>query len=103
MLIPQNHSYCQGSHTLPPSVQQPARIYLHPDDASTVREHIGEELREGGWHIIEDAQIEAGGCMVETASNQIDASSASRWKRISKALGHPSEWAEDLPHKERAA
>jgi flagellar assembly protein FliH len=80
-----------------PSVQQPARIMLHPEDAITVREHIGEELREGGWHIIEDDHVEQGGCMIETASNQIDASNATRWKRISKALGQPGEWGEEVP------
>lgn len=79
-----------------PSVQLPARLMLHPDDAIVVKEHIGDELRDEGWHIVEDANVELGGCMVETASNQIDASNATRWKRLSKALGQPSEWDEDL-------
>lgn len=85
-----------------PSVQQPARLMLHPGDAITVREHIGEELREEGWHIVEDAHVEAGGCMIETASNQIDASNATRWKRLSKALGQPGEW-DDESSDEQAA
>src|SRR5690554_3211531 len=57
-----------------PSVSQPARILLNPQDAETVRLNMAEELTEGGWLIIEDPAIERGGCMVETASNQIEAS-----------------------------
>src|SRR5471032_1467949 len=52
-----------------------------------VREVLGEELDKGGWRVIEDAAVGRGGCKVDTASNQIDAQAASRWQRLTHALG----------------
>ncbi|PKO24554.1 MAG: flagellar assembly protein FliH [Betaproteobacteria bacterium HGW-Betaproteobacteria-8] len=78
-----------------PIVNQPARILLNPVDVEAVKLNLAEELAEGGWLIIEDQAIERGGCMVETPSNQIDATNSTRWKRISNALGQPSEWLDE--------
>jgi flagellar assembly protein FliH len=76
-----------------PVLQQPAILLLNPADASIVRESIGEELSKGGWRLSEDAQIERGGCRIETASNQIDAQASSRWQRLASALGKNNvEW-----------
>lgn len=75
-----------------PVLQQPALLVLHPDDAQVVREGIGEELDKGGWRVIEDAQVGRGGCKVDTASNQIDAQAASRWQRLTHALGKDVDW-----------
>ncbi|MGH8429807.1 MAG: FliH/SctL family protein, partial [Solimonas sp.] len=47
---------------------------------------------QSGWCVVEDAQMERGGCRVETATNQIDASVATRWQRIAAALGKESDW-----------
>ncbi len=44
-----------------PVLQQPAILALHPDDASVVREAIGEELEQGGWRVVEDPQVGRGG------------------------------------------
>jgi flagellar assembly protein FliH len=75
-----------------PVLQQPALLVLHPDDAAVVREGIGEELDKGGWRVIEDASVGRGGCKVDTASNQIDAQAASRWQRLTHALGQNVDW-----------
>jgi flagellar assembly protein FliH len=75
-----------------PVLQQPALLVLHPDDAQVVREGIGEELEKGGWRVIEDAQLERGGCKVDTASNQIDAQAGARWQRLTHALGKDVDW-----------
>jgi len=75
-----------------PVLQQPALLVLHPDDAATVRAGIGEELDKGGWRVVEDASVGRGGCKVDTASNQIDASAAARWQRLSHALGKEVDW-----------
>ncbi|MBA5686423.1 flagellar assembly protein FliH [Rugamonas apoptosis] len=75
-----------------PVLQQPALLVLHPDDASVVREGIGEELDKGGWRVIEDPSVGRGGCKVDTASNQIDAQAASRWQRLTHALGKDVDW-----------
>lgn len=78
-----------------PMVKQPARILLNPADVEAVKLNLAEELAESGWLIIEDQTIERGGCMVETPSNQIDATNCVRWKRISNALGQPSDWLDE--------
>jgi flagellar assembly protein FliH len=75
-----------------PSVQQPAILFLHPQDVAVVKEHMGDELEKTGWRIAEDMQLARGGCRVETASNQVDASVPTRWQRIAEALGKDSDW-----------
>ncbi len=75
-----------------PNVQQAASLFLHPEDAQIVREHLHEELEEFGWRIVEDAKLSRGGCRVDTPNNEIDASVEQRWKRISAALGQQSDW-----------
>ena len=77
-----------------PSVQQPALLSLNPEDAAIVKQYMGEELSKAGWRITEDRHIERGGCRVETASNQIDATAPTRWQRIASALGKNNDWLE---------
>ncbi|MFO7541427.1 MAG: flagellar assembly protein FliH [Thiobacillus sp.] len=75
-----------------PALHQPALLYLNPDDSVLIQERIGDELAKRGWQLTADPQLEAGGCRVETASNQIDASLPVRWQRLAAALGKDSEW-----------
>lgn len=75
-----------------PNLQQPALLILHPEDALIVRSGIGHELDKNGWRIVEDDAIARGGCRVDTASNQIDAQIASRWQRLTQALGKDIGW-----------
>lgn len=79
-----------------PQAKQPARIIVNHEDAKILRSHIGEELREQGWQLVEDAQIERGGCLVETAENQIDATNEMRWKRLVQGLSRFDEWHKPL-------
>lgn len=75
-----------------PHIQQPARILVHKDDAQMLREYMADEINNQQWQIQEDHNIERGGCLIETGANQIDASNALRWKRISEALAQNNEW-----------
>jgi len=77
-----------------PTVQQPALLVLNPQDAAVVRSHMGDELEKAGWRVAEDMQVEQGGCRIETASNQIDATMPVRWQRIADALGKQTDWLE---------
>lgn len=77
-----------------PYVQKPARIFVHHEDARILRDQLGDELSEQVWLIQEDNNIERGGCLVETGANQIDATNAMRWKRISEALAQTNDWLE---------
>lgn len=69
-----------------PSVQQPAQINLHPDDALIIKSHMDGELNIAGWRIVSDSHIERGGCTLETAQNLIDATLATRWERLNEAI-----------------
>lgn len=69
-----------------------AHIILHPDDATIVRDRMGEQLAHSGWKIFEDAQITRGGARIETAHSQIDATLETRWKRITANMGQDSSW-----------
>jgi flagellar assembly protein FliH len=75
-----------------PAIQQPALLFLHPDDAVLVNDRIGVELTKMGWQIADDAQLQPGSCRVETANNQIDASLPTRWQRLAASLGKESDW-----------
>ena len=77
-----------------PHFSQHAHLILHPSDAELVRGKMGEQLDHTGWKIFEDAQMERGGCRVETAHSQIDASLATRWKRVVSSIGQDSSWLE---------
>lgn len=77
-----------------PTLQQPALLHLHPDDAAIVSQTMGDEINTACWRIVEDLHMDRGGCRVETASNQIDATTPTRWRRLAAALGKDSDWLE---------
>jgi flagellar assembly protein FliH len=77
-----------------PTLQQPALLYLHPDDAAIVLQTMGDEISTACWRIVEDPHMDRGGCRVETASNQIDATVPTRWRRLAAALGKDVDWLE---------
>ena len=61
-----------------PLAARDVRIHLHPDDLAVVREIVARD--EGGppWQLIGDPLIERGGCRVETADSEVDATVESR-------------------------
>ena len=71
---------------------KPARILLHHDDIQMLREYMPDEISSAEWQLLEDPNVERGGCVVETASNQVDATNAMRWKRINEALSQNKDW-----------
>lgn len=75
-----------------PTLQRNAKLILNPADAVLVRLHMQDDLSKNGWSIVEDYQIEAGGCRIETGCNQIDATLGKRWQRLAAALGQDSSW-----------
>jgi len=75
-----------------PTLQQPALLVLHPEDALIVQDSIGPELEKTGWRIVQDGAIARGGCRVDTASNQIDAQIGARWQRLTQALNKDLDW-----------
>jgi len=75
-----------------PHFSHNAHLVLHPDDALLLRGQLGEHHAHNGWKIFEDPQIERGGCRVETAHSQIDATLETRWQRVVATLGQEQTW-----------
>lgn len=71
---------------------QHAAIYLHPDDASLLRAHLGDQLAHAGHRIHEDARLVRGDCLVEAGGSQVDATVAMRWRRVIEGLGIADAW-----------
>jgi flagellar assembly protein FliH len=69
-------------------------IHLHPADAALLRDAAGEDPMFASlpWKIIDDARIERGGCRLETATTEVDATLETRWRRVIAALGREDSW-----------
>jgi len=67
--------------------QNKVRVHLNPQDVALVREHLADQIEHGHHHLIEDASVTRGGCVVEAAGCVIDASVQTRWRRIIGGLG----------------
>lgn len=75
-----------------PHFNQNAHLIMHPDDAELVRKQMGEELAHTGWKIFTDTKIEPGGCRIETARSNIDATNTARWQNIVASIGQDKSW-----------
>lgn len=75
-----------------PHFNQNAHLIMHPDDAELVRRDMGEELAHAGWKIFTDTKIEPGGCRIETAHSNIDATNTARWQKIVASIGQDKSW-----------
>jgi len=68
-------------------------IRLNPADAARVRALLGEQLSQTGAQLIEDPEINLGGCLVRAGSSEVDATIETRWKRVLEAIGAtPTAW-----------
>ena len=72
--------------------QTHAMIHMHPEDASLTRSYLGEQLGHAGHRIVEDPRLSRGDCLIESGSSQLDASVATRWRRVAESLGLASDW-----------
>ncbi len=78
-----------------PVFNQTAHLVLHPEDAALLRTAMGEQLVHSGWKIHEDVRVERGGCRLETAHSQVDATVAKRWQHLMAAIGQQDHaWVE---------
>lgn len=71
---------------------QHAAITLHPEDASLVRSFMGETLSHAGHRFHEDARLTRGDCILDAGNSQLDASLATRWRRVIESLGLAGAW-----------
>lgn len=71
---------------------QHVAIHLHPDDAALVRAQLGEALAHAGHRILEEPTLQPGDCLLESGGSQIDAATATRWRRVIENLGVNAPW-----------
>jgi flagellar assembly protein FliH len=68
-------------------------VRLNPEDASRIRAQMGDQLAQTGTQIVEDPEIAVGGCLVRAGASEVDATTATRWRRVLEAIGaEPQEW-----------
>lgn len=75
-----------------PVAQGDMLLLLSPADVDFVREQLAAELEQGRWRIATDPNLPPGGCRVESASGDIEASLGNRWSRVIAALGTDHAW-----------
>ena len=71
-----------------------ARLLLHPDDAALVRPHLDQVLDKNRLRVVEDTRIVRGGCLIETAQGDLDATLPARWRQVVQVLGSNKAWIE---------
>ena len=71
-----------------------ARLLLNPDDAALVRPHLDQVLDKNRLRIVEDVRIVRGGCLIETAQGDLDATLPARWRQVVQVLGSNLNWLE---------
>lgn len=69
-----------------------ARLVLHPDDAVLIRARLEGTLDRSRVRLVEDERMVRGGCRIETAQGDIDASLPTRWRQVVAALGSHANW-----------
>jgi len=79
-----------------PGLSEQTVLVLNPADAALLRRVAEGEpaLSALHWKIVEDAQIERGGCKLETPSTEVDATLETRWRRVIASLGRDDGWLE---------
>jgi len=82
--------------TSEPALAGSPALLLNPDDVALVETHLRGELEAAGWTVRPDPSIARGGCIASAASGELDASLATRWSRVVKALGRNDPW--EPPH-----
>lgn len=76
---------------------QHAAIHLHPDDASLLRSYAGEQLSHAGHRIHDDPRLARGDVLIDSGSTQLDATVATRWRRVLEGIGRSEPWLAPEP------
>jgi flagellar assembly protein FliH len=69
-------------------------LYLNPADAALMREvaNSDPQFKQLSWRLVEDPQLERGGCRLATPTTEVDATLETRWRRVIAALGRDDTW-----------
>lgn len=70
----------------------PGALHVNPSDLAIVEERLGEALAHAGWRPFGDDKVERGGCRLEFAGGEVDATIATRWGRVMAQLERDDAW-----------
>lgn len=71
---------------------EPGALHVHPDDLPIVAERLGDALAHAGWKAFGDDRMTRGGCRLEFAGGQVDATIEARWNRVMAQLERTDAW-----------
>jgi flagellar assembly protein FliH len=69
-------------------------VRVHPDDLPLVETGAGEALAARDARLVADAEIERGGCRIESDLGRIDATLETRWRQAAALLGSERPWVD---------
>ncbi len=80
-----------------PGLSEHTVLLLNPADAAIVRKGLEDDpaVATLPWKIVEDPQIERGGCRLETPTTEVDAALETRWRRVVASLGRDDSWIDN--------
>jgi flagellar assembly protein FliH len=73
-------------------------VHLNPADVELVREALGDVLAARSGRLVPDARVAAGGCRVLSAGAEVDATVATRWRRVLASVGREVPEDDPLTH-----
>jgi flagellar assembly protein FliH len=76
---------------------KPVLIRLNPRDLEALKAPLAAEFPQTTFTLAADTHVAAGGCRMESAGTQIDATVPTRWNRAMAAIGQTTPW-EDPGH-----
>lgn len=63
------------------------RVHLNPQEYQLVSTELEADASHRGCRFVADASVPPGGCRIETPQGEIDATLATRWRRVVATLG----------------
>lgn len=70
-------------------------LHVNPAEGELVRQYLGDQFLHSGWRIVDDREIQPGGCFIRAGSSEVDATVETRWQRVLEAIGaDPEGWLE---------
>ncbi|MCX9157936.1 FliH/SctL family protein [Niveibacterium sp. 24ML] len=75
--------------------QQHGTVHIHSEDAALVKHYLSEHYAHVGHRVVEDDSLERGDCRIEIGGTQLDATAATRWRRVVENLSTAHPWSDD--------
>jgi flagellar assembly protein FliH len=75
--------------------QQHGTVHVNSADAALVKLYLNEHYTHVGHRVVEDDSLERGDCRIDVGGTQLDATVATRWRRVVENLSTEHPWEGD--------